>query len=211
MMSAKSAAPALFLLAGKSCRNMAAVIAAFLFLGSSRADVYLANLNPTNGNVTNPASNIVFNASQSDFVKVTGLKLFGATGQTISAKFSWDFSTATTLISSTEIASGEYLFNLSNLNYSSLYGNEHPLVLRDMTASGTGVQTTATSGSTFAAPGFSYNRTDGDILRFELVSVPEPGTMLLASLAAACGGGGVWWRKRKNAKNQAEPEPQAEV
>ena len=210
-MSVKSIAPVLFLVAGKSCRNIAAVIAAVLFLGSSRADVYLANLNPTNGNVTNPATNIVFDASQSDFVKVTGLKLFGATGQTISAKFAWDFITATTLISSTEISSGEYLFNLSNLNYTSPYGNQHPLVLREMTASGTGVQTTATDSATYAAAGFTYSRTEGNILRFQLVSVPEPGTMLLASLAAACGGGGVWWRKRKTAKNQAEPEPQAEV
>ena len=210
-MSVKSIAPVLFLVAGKSCRNMAAVIAVLLFLGSSRADVYLANLNPTNGNVTTPATNIIFNASQSDFIKVTGLKLFGATGQTISAKFSWDFTTPTTLISSTESSSGEYLFDLSNLNYTNFYADEHPLVLREMIASGTGVQTTATDSATYVAPGFSYTRTDGDELRFQLVSVPEPGTMLLASLAAACGGGGVWWRKRKTAKNQAEPEPQAEV
>ena len=209
-MSAKSAASDLFLVAGKSCRNMVAVIAALLFLGSSRADVYLANLNPTNGNVTNPATNIIFRASQSDFIKVTGLKLFGATGQTISAKFSWDFTTPTTLISSTESSSGEYLFDLSNLNYTNFTGDLRTLILREMIASGTGVQTTATD-SAIAAPGFTYSRTEGNILRFQLVSVPEPGTMLLASLAAACGGGGVWWRKRKTAKNQAEPEPQAEV
>ena len=162
-MSAKSAASDLFLVAGKSCRNMVAVIAALLFLGSSRADVYLANLNPTNGNVTNPATNIIFRASQSDFIKVTGLKLFGATGQTISAKFTWD-SPATTLISSTESSSGEYLFDLSNLNYTNFYADEHPLVLREMVASGTGVQTTATD-SAIAAPGFTYSRTEGNILR----------------------------------------------
>ena len=80
-----------------------------------------------------------------------------------------------------------------------------------MIASGTGVQTTAIDSATYAAAGFTYIRTEGNDLRFQLVSVPEPGTMLLASLAAACGGGGVWWRKRKTAKNQAEPEPQAEV
>ena len=114
-MSVKSIAPVLFLVAGKSCRNMAAVIAVLLFLGSSRADVYLANLNATNGNVTTLATNIIFTASQSDFEKVTGLKLFGATGQTISATFSWDFTTARTSINSTEISSGEYLFNLSTL------------------------------------------------------------------------------------------------
>ena len=100
---------------------------------------------------------------------------------------------------------------LPNLNYTNFTGDLRTLILREFIASGTGVQTTATNGSTYEAPGFTYNRTEGDMLRFELVSVPEPGTMLLASLAAACGGGGVWWRKRKTAKNQAEPEPQAEV
>ena len=71
-MSAKSAASVLFLVAGKSCRNMAAVIAAVLFLGSSRADVYLASLNPTNGKMTNPATNITFVPSQPPAVIFVG-------------------------------------------------------------------------------------------------------------------------------------------
>ena len=31
----------------------------------------------------------------------------------------------------------------------------------------------------------------------EIVTVPEPGTLLLGGIAAACGGGGVWWRRKR--------------
>lgn len=72
------------------------------------------------------------------------------------------------------------------------------------------------TGITTGAYGFS-NATQTAVtgtsqyLTYQLSAVPEPGTMLLASMAAACGGAGVWWRKRKNAKRQAEPKPIAEV
>lgn len=33
--------------------------------------------------------------------------------------------------------------------------------------------------------------------RFELSSVPEPGTLLLGGIAAVGGGGGVWWKRRR--------------
>ncbi len=38
---------------------------------------------------------------------------------------------------------------------------------------------------------------EADMNGIQIVSVPEPGTLLLGGIAAACGGGGVWWKRRR--------------
>lgn len=40
----------------------------------------------------------------------------------------------------------------------------------------------------------------------EIVTVPEPGTLLLGGIAAACGGGGVWWRRKRKSGPLVEEE-----
>jgi hypothetical protein len=41
----------------------------------------------------------------------------------------------------------------------------------------------------------------------EIVTVPEPGTLLLGGIAAACGGGGVWWRRKRKPQVAETVEP----
>jgi hypothetical protein len=47
--------------------------------------------------------------------------------------------------------------------------------------------------------GYDFLVYNGNFIRFELstTAVPEPGTFLLGSIAAACGGA-AWWRRRRN-------------
>jgi len=45
---------------------------------------------------------------------------------------------------------------------------------------------------------------------FGIYVVPEPGTLLLGSIAAACGGGGVWWRRKRKAAPVADETVAAE-
>jgi hypothetical protein len=49
---------------------------------------------------------------------------------------------------------------------------------------------------------FAYT-TGGPYAGLAVVSVPEPGTLLLGGIAAACGGTGIWWKRRKR---QPQPE-----
>lgn len=248
-MSAKSAASALFLVAGKSCRNMAAVIAAVLFLGSSRADIVITapsglavgdkfrivrltteTTNGTSADIT--TYNNVANATAYSYGGVTvSWKAFASTsvadgsGTSINARtnigavssdvYRLDgvkFSTAANFYTNTHLAAaytgsavsvwtGSNSDGTGKVNYllgvnaSSLAG------LSDQTGGGWVDWAQADKNSQFGVWAVSQ----------ELTVVPEPGTMLLASMAAAFGGGGAWWRKRKTAKNQAKPEPQAEV
>ena len=248
-MSAKSATPALFLLAGKSCRNMAVVIAAFLFLGSSRADIVIT---APSGLAVGDKFRIVrlttettaaTSADITTYNNVANVTAYSYGGVTVTWKAFASTSVAdgsgTSINARTNIgALNSDVYRLDGVKVSTaanFYSDTHLAavsagpavkVWTGSNGDGTGYSGFILGGGGSAVGGFSDQTgggwavwsTQGQSDQYgvyavsqELTVVPEPGTMLLASMAAACGGGGVWWRKRKTAKNQAKPEPQAEV
>ena len=83
-----------------------------------------------------------------------------------------------------------------------------------MSVSGVGIQTLTNTTQTSPVNGYTLTGYNGANIRFEMGSaVPEPGTLILGSIAAACGGGGVWWRRRKNTKEMpaVDAAPKASV
>jgi hypothetical protein len=65
---------------------------------------------------------------------------------------------------------------------------------------------TGNTGSSFTftvGPGVT-GQISNNLYGFQIVSVPEPGTLLLGGIAAACGGGGVWWKRRKGKAVEGE-------
>jgi len=44
--------------------------------------------------------------------------------------------------------------------------------------------------------------------RFEVYTVPEPGTLLLGGIAACSGAAGAWWKRRKRKATQPETTDQ---
>jgi hypothetical protein len=249
-MSAKSAASALFLVAGKSCRNMAAVIAAVLFLGSSRADIVITapsglavgdkfrivrltteTTNGTSADIT--TYNNVANATAYSYGGVTvSWKAFASTsvadgsGNSINARTNIGAVNSDVYrLDGVKISTAANFYTGNHLAAAST-ANPAVFVWTGSDSDGTGKANYLLGVNASSLAGLSDQSGGGWVdwsqqdknsqfgvwaVSQELTVVPEPGTMLLASLAAACGGGGVWWRKRKTAKNQAEPEPQAEV
>jgi hypothetical protein len=79
---------------------------------------------------------------------------------------------------------------------------------------GGGPNNTGGTGNVYQKTNGSTNWTDLSFTQgfgAEIVTVPEPGTLLLGGIAAACGGGGVWWRRRGKAKAAETVEQTAAV
>lgn len=183
-----------------------ALVLSLTLVSQNRAEVVLANTNTANGS-TKVDFNIRMTASSISLLRaISTLKLFGDTGQTISATFGWySFpSVGTKILTGVENGTtGQYNFDLAQLTMppEDLYTNYY-LEVRSISASGTGFYTVTNSSSTYAAPGYTLTGYNGANIRFEMsTSAPEPGTLILGGIAAACGGAGVWWRKRKNKGN----------
>lgn len=174
-----------------------------------KADVVLANTSAANGN-TKANINIKYSTTSLSLAQdIKTLKLFGVTGQTITANFG--YYNVPTLpsqsLSGAEIGtSGEYLFDLSNVQIGTYTTNGYALEIRSLVSTGVGIQTATSGTSTYAAPGYSLTTYDGANIRFELstTAVPEPGTLLLGGIAAACGGSGVCWMRRRKLSIGAE-------
>lgn len=171
----------------------------------SKAEVLLANTNTANG-TTNINLNIRITASSLTLLQdIKNLRLFGTSGQTISASFGWYLGSPQN-ISGVEVgATGAYNFDLSTLVMPpSDSGNNYYMELRTITASGSGINTVANSASTFAKTGYTLTGYNGANIQFEMTTaVPEPGTLILGGIAAACGGTGVWWKRRRRSDSVA--------
>jgi hypothetical protein len=184
----------------------------------SKAEVVLANTSAANGD-TKVNINIKFSTTALSYTQaLKSLKLYGDTGQTITANFGYyNFPTLPSQsLTGLEIgATGQYLFDISTLQIGTYTTNGYALEIRSLVANGAGIKTATSGTSTYNTPNYSLTTYDGANIKFELstTAVPEPGTFILGSIAAACGGGGVWWRRRKNTKEMpaVDAAPKASV
>ena len=170
----------------------------------SKAEVLLANTHAANGS-TKLDLNIRITASSLTLLqKIQNLRLFGDTGQTISASFGWYLGNARTVTGVEVGSSGAYNFDLSTLTMPPLDGaNNYYMELRGITATGgtgAGIYTvsSADQSSTANATGYTLTGYNTVPIQFEMTTaVPEPGSLVLAGIAAGLGGAGTWWRKRR--------------
>lgn len=184
----------------------------------SKAEVVLANTSAANGD-TKANINIKFSTTSLSLTQaIKTLKLYGNSGQTITTNLGYYDNPAlpSQRMTGIEIGStGEYLFDISTLQIGTYTTNGYALEIRSMVATGAGIKTATSGVSTYNATGYSLTTYDGANIKFELntTAVPEPGTLILGSIAAACGGGGVWWRRRKSTKEMpaAYEAPKASV
>lgn len=184
----------------------------------SKAEVVLANTSAANGD-TKANINIKFSTTSLSLTQaIKTLKLYGNSGQTITTDLGYYDNPAlpSQRMTGIEIGStGEYLFDISTLQIGTYTTNGYALEIRSMVATGAGIKTATSGVSTYNATGYSLTTYDGANIKFELstTAVPEPGTLILGSIAAACGGGGVWWRRRKSTKEMpaAYEAPKASV
>ncbi len=196
-------------------------LVALMVAGAAQADVVV--IENAGGSGSSTAGRFEISWTQTTTVKLSSFKLFGYTGDSYNVTFELSrdgsflgpadtvtgtnefiFNVGIGYISNNVLTAGNYLLRIKGPNIS---GNE-------FLSAGYNYNNTPTN-TTNSAYGFSNATqtavTGSQYLTYQLSAVPEPGTMLLASMAAACGGGGAWWRKRKNAKRHAEPKPIAEV
>lgn len=174
----------------------------------SRADVVFSNTNVTGLSTDTAAFTLNFNVTTSGS-SITAFKLF-STDQGTSKSVSFQLDSGTASVISANFLTDGYSFDLSTLaganNISS--GSSHTLAL---TAIGLTYATTnastITNNPVYGFYNTSYAGSPSNVARFEVVGVPEPGTLLLGGIAAITGSGGVWWkRRRKCAGNSAATE-----
>ena len=172
-----------------------------------KAEVVLANIS-----AATPATYVTGGAADTNlwfttttaanFLAIRSIKLFGQAGGTLGVTFRYAGSSGATTLSGVESAAGEYLFDIAGLNlppnnpFSPTYQNA--LEIRSVTGTA-GIQIALNANPTTEVAGYDFLNYNGNNIRFQLstTAVPEPGTFLLGSIAAACGGG-AWWRRRRN-------------
>jgi hypothetical protein len=73
-----------------------------------------------------------------------------------------------------------------------------------------GISFRTNSSSITNNPAFGFYDTsyNGSNAQFAVVGVPEPGTLILGTLAACSGGAGVWWKRRRRQPFPAETADQ---
>jgi hypothetical protein len=162
--------------------KVALVLAFIALCARAKADVVvLQNLNTTGQTTVAPlnlATNIWFSTSSAPS-SLSKIILFGASGQTgITATFMLDSNTRSGAISATEIASGQYAFNLVGVQgLSNIANGAHLLELRDfIISSGSGFyKTTDATMTTVNSSGFVGTSYSGNNLQFQFgVIVPPP-------------------------------------
>jgi hypothetical protein len=196
-------------------RYLLGLVACLALSVLAKADVVtLSNTSTRSGSNTNTIS-ITFTAAAGS--SVSGFKLFDTSGSgsgQITASFFLDNSAGNVTKTSQNFDGTGYFFDLtsgwsnaSGNNNLNLNANTYILQVSGSTGnydvtSNSSISTA--SGSGLTAPSYlSSAPFNSPIARFEIYSVPEPGTLLLGGIAAACGGTGVWWKRRKR---QPQPE-----
>jgi hypothetical protein len=208
-------------------------LVALMVAGAAQADVVVIENAGSSGSSTAGNHFDIEWTQATTSANLSSFKLFGYTGSAYNVQFELfrypssggfqyvseiisgtnDF-TFTGAISNASLTAGTCLLRITGL-YETISDPNDPNYPGNVLKDGYNFNSNP-NGTTTGAYGFS-NATQTAVtgtsqyLTYQLSAVPEPGTMLLASMAAACGGGGVWWRKRKKAKRQAEPKPRTEV
>ena len=176
-------------------------------LGScAKADVVvLQNLNTT-GQATVVGSSLDTNIRFSTTATSSSLSrliLFGTALQTgITANFNLSGSAVSTGISATEIASGQYAFNLVGVaGLSSMIAGDKILSLRSFSSGAAFFTTTNATMTSLNGAGFVGGSYDGNTLQYQFegnsTAIPEPITLILTTSALAAGGVGAWIKRRR--------------
>ena len=176
-------------------------------LGScAKADVVvLQNLNTT-GQATVVGSSLDTNIRFSTTATSSSLSrliLFGTASQTgITANFNLSGNAVSTGISATEIASGQYAFNLVGVaGLSSMIAGDKILSLRSFSSGAAFFTTTNATMTSLNGAGFVGGSYDGNTLQYQFegnsTAIPEPITLILTTSALAAGGVGAWIKRRR--------------
>ena len=178
-----------------------------VILGScAKADVVvLQNLNTT-GQATVVGSSLDTNIRFSTTATSSSLSrliLFGTALQTgITANFNLSGNAVSTGISATEIASGQYAFNLVGVaGLSSMIAGNKILHLRSFSSGAAFFTTTNATMTSLNGAGFVGGSYDGNTLQYQFegnsTAIPEPITLILTTSALAAGGVGAWIKRRR--------------
>ena len=183
---------------------------AFLFIscvGFTRADVVvLQNLNTATATVTQGTGDLNTNIGFSTTAfssSLSRLILFGTANQTgVAANFKLAGIGSATRISATEIASGQYAFNLAGVGgISSMVARTYYLELRNFSTGSAFFTTTDATMTTLNGAGFVGENYDANNLRFQFegnsTAIPEPSTLILTATALTAGAVGAWIKRRR--------------
>jgi len=175
----------------------------------SRGDVVFSNTNTSGPATASSSFTLNFSVTTSGS-SITAFKLFSTDqGASKSVTFQLDSGVASAI--SANFLTDGYQFDLSGLAGASSItsGSNHTLALTSIGLTyATTNASTITNNPVYGFYDTSYVGSPSSFARFEVVGVPEPGTLILGGIAAITGGGGVWWkRRRKGAGNSAATEP----
>ena len=204
-----------------------AIIGMFLASGTIKADVVLASNTSAAGKAANISQFELEMYYSNPEVRITGMRLFFITGLSgaVTGTFRDGDGNSVGLAGTNLGADGNgydlYQFNFSgtSLNSQSRYYGAYNFQ-NSSSAILAGSTSNATINYISGFTSFGYSEVNGNTTppfsanpRFELIGVPEPGTMMLGSVAALCGAG-AWWRRRrakgKHAENRLEANGQAD-
>ncbi len=169
-------------------------------------------------------SSIVFKLKKTGTTAFTGtlsIKIYAATGTPIN----YLPNTAGTLFATSgTVAGSSILGDAGNITFSgfttnsNLVAGSNYVAVLDLTAlGGLSISNALQIGGTTPIPagtysnfnrvqstgsGFSADTTQQMYGTINVTAVPEPGTLLLGSIAAACGGG-AWWRRKRHQASKA--------
>lgn len=205
-----------------------AIVGMFLASGTIKADVVLASNTSAAGKAANISQFELEMYYSNAEIRITGIRLFFITGLSgaVTGTFRDGNGNSVVGLAGTNLgADGNgydlYQFNFSgtSLNNQSTYYGAY-----NFQNSSNAILAASTSNATInyisGFSSFGYSEVNGSFSppfpanpRFELIGVPEPGTLMLGSVAALCGAG-AWWRRRrakgKHAENRLEANGQAD-
>ncbi len=192
------------------------IVIYFLFIGKTRAEVVISNLNSSSSTINvesfGTSRTVSFAASSAGNYQIFTLKVYGGSSGTLtslSASFN-NGSSRNSIAVSNAVESRFFFvdFDISDLAFA-VGSNSFQFQVTGFGGSASEVQWARTGATSPSNGGFSYLSgfsnasssidvsTPTPLWGQYAVSVPEPGTLFLSSLAAASGGWGVWWKRRR--------------